>query len=965
MKKILTLCTALLFCAVPAFAKFDPSFIWTTLESPHFLIHYHQDGEALAKRAAIIAENVHERLAPRMKWEPEQKTHLVLVDAMDEANGNTTPLPYNEVVLYITQPVGGPGFGTTAYDEWLRVLITHEYTHVLHMDMVNGIPKAIQSVLGRIYFPNMFEPVWMIEGLATYEETSLTSGGRGRSPGADMVLRMATLEGSFPELPQAAVYPDTWPGGEVPYLFGESFTRYIAEKYGREALADISVTYSGRGFPFLVSSTGERVLHRSYDELWLEWKDHLRERYRKKELEVREKGMTVSTPLTKRGELNVSPVYSPDNTKIAYSVENRDGYPGIYVMNIDGSNDRKLIENVFPTSASGSALAWSADNNRLYYTKIEVQSNTNLYNDIYAFDLKEGREIRLTRGLRARDPHPSADGKKLVFVTNQMSKNRLAVMDLSLARQLPATQQDITWLGEQTENQFAVPRWSPDTTKLAVSVKQPGGFQDIWILDSAGTRLEEISHDRALDGTPAWSPDSKYIYFSSDRTGIFNLYAFECETKKAFQVTNVLGGAFTPAPSPDSRMLVFSSYSAKGYDIYTLPVYTTSWKTVEPYADPYPEITYEEKPIETRSAPYSPLPSIAPRFWFPWFGYSESSGSLYGAYTFGQDALQRHTYSFEALYGPNHERIWYALSYYYDGLYPTLHLLASDSDNMYTGLLKQGSNIGNYEERDRTIDASLILPFVKTATQHSLTFGYRHRELSSLTVVPSWLTTMHQAPAEGVFASARVGYLFNNAREYGASISPERGRTLALGYERMDKLFGSDFDIRKYTADWHEFINLPGKHQVLQARFFAGSSSGINLPQRAFQLGGDSPGDLLISTDDQVVYLRGYPVNVLRGRKAALASLEYRFPIKNLEDGWDSKPWFFRRMHGAVFAEAGDAWNLAMHGEQFKRSVGAELRFDMYLAYYVPATLRFVLVNGLDDLGQKQIYFSFWLPMGL
>jgi hypothetical protein len=62
-------------------AKFDPAFIWSTLETDHFLIHYHQDGEAIARKAAAIAEDVHERLVPRLRWEPKDKTHLVLVDA--------------------------------------------------------------------------------------------------------------------------------------------------------------------------------------------------------------------------------------------------------------------------------------------------------------------------------------------------------------------------------------------------------------------------------------------------------------------------------------------------------------------------------------------------------------------------------------------------------------------------------------------------------------------------------------------------------------------------------------------------------------------------------------------------------------------------------------------------------------------------------------------------------------------
>jgi len=99
-----------------SFAKFDPSFTWTTLETPHFFIHYHQGGEEIAGRTAQIAEDVHARLAPRIKWEPKQKTHIVLVDATDESNGMSTPLPYNQMILFLTQPVGEPGFGTTSYD---------------------------------------------------------------------------------------------------------------------------------------------------------------------------------------------------------------------------------------------------------------------------------------------------------------------------------------------------------------------------------------------------------------------------------------------------------------------------------------------------------------------------------------------------------------------------------------------------------------------------------------------------------------------------------------------------------------------------------------------------------------------------------------------------------------------------------------------------------------------------------
>jgi len=950
--------TAVLFFASVVYAKFDPSFIWTTLETPHFLIHFHQGGEDLAKRAAVIAEDVHQRMSPRMKWTPSQKTHLVLADVADEANGQTSPIPYDQIILYVTQPSGQPGFGATAYDDWLRVLITHEYTHALHMDMVNGIPKGIQTVFGRIYFPNMFEPVWMIEGLATYEETELTSGGRGRSPGAEMVLRMAALEGPFPELPQASVYPDFWPSGQVPYLFGESFTRYIAEKYGRDTLADISVAYSGRGFPFLVASTGEKVLHRSYADLWEEWKGVLKDRFRQQEQTIRAQGITSSNVLTRRGNLNISPAFAPDGKRIAYSVVNSDEFPGIFIMNVDGSNDRKIVENAFSTSASGSSLAWSPDGTRLYYTKRDVQGNTNLFNDLYAFDLTTGKELRLTEGLRARDPHPSLDGKKLVFVANRMAHNRLGVLNISLDRQQPVAQSDIVWLGPESPDQYSTPQWSHDGTKIAVCVHQANGFQDIRLLDALGNKLADISQDRALDGAPAWSSDDHYLYFSSDRSGIFNLYAYEMETKTIFQITNVLGGAFTPSPSPDNTRLAFSSYSAAGYDIHMLMLDKASWKSAEPYHDPYPVVQHEDRPVETKASPYSPLGTIYPRFWLPWLGYSQASGTLYGLFTFGQDVVQHHQYYFTALYGPQHDRIWYDLDYYYDGLYPTVRAHLTDGDNIFIGMLNRNRE---YVERDRMIDLSLVFPFVKTAKQHSLIAGYRWKNLSPLTT----LLPYDVRPATGVMSSIKAGYKFNNARDYGHSISPEQGRTFELGYERLDKNIGSDIDLRKYTVDWHEFINLPWQHHVLLARMFAGSSSGDIIPQRAYQLGGDNRGDITLSPDDQVVDLRGYPVNALRGQKAALATLEYRFPIIDLDKGWNTKPIYFRRMHGAVFYEAGNAWDHAFHGDELKRSAGAELRFDLFLAYYLPVTMRIVFANGLDEQGQKVLYLGFWAPIEL
>lgn len=949
MKKFLPL---LLLLYLPAGnAITDPSFSWMTLTSPHFLIHYHQGEEALARRTVVLAEDVHHRLVPRMKSQPRERTNIVLIDALDDANGWATVMPYNLITLYITPPLGEPGFGAHPHDDWMRMLITHEYTHIVQMDMATDVPAMLRNIFGNLYLPNMWQPVWLKEGLAVYEETELTGGGRNRSPAADMVMRMAYLEDNFPSISHAANFTEKWPAGEVPYLFGGGFTGFIAEKFGRDKLADISVKYSGRSWPFLVSSTAYRALGNDYPELWEEWKSRLARRYEVTRRKVLDQGLSASRALTPNGSnrggyRNLAPAISPDGRQIAYSVENADEHPSIHLMNIDGSNDRKLVDNI---TSSGQSIAWGGDARGFYYTRIEMVRNANLYNDIYYYDLERHREIRLTRHLRARDPAPSPDGTRLVFVTTLLGKTRLAM--LPLMQKTPVKERDINWLGEDSANQFETPRFSPDGQKIAVGVRQPDGYKDIWILDSQGNKIEELMHDRAIDGGAVWSADGGSLYFSSDRSGIFNLYAYDLAGKKISQVSNVLGGAFMPSVTPDGSEIAFANYSSLGYDIHVLENSPAAWKAIGDYRDPYPAMSYADNPVETGQSSYNPLPTLSPRLWLPYSGYSEYSGTLGGLLTFGSDAVQRHSYILSALYGPSKHRAWYDLNYLYAGLFPNVRLNVQDTDMTYANLLEQKTGFiarENYVERARVLDASLIFPLLELDQQHALTLGYRRKIIGGLSPVPPWAGYDGVTPAQGVLASGRVSYLFNDAKKYGYSISPEDGRSIELGYERLGRKIGSDFSLEKYSLDWHEYIDLPSDHHVLLLRAFAGKSSGDVLAQRAFQLGGDNPGDLTINVIEQNVFLRGYPFNQYRGQKIGLLSSEYRFPVRNLEKGFSNTPFFFKRVHGAVFAEAGNAWDAAYSSKDMKRAVGFEARMDMSFAYALPITVRLGIARALD-----------------
>jgi dipeptidyl aminopeptidase/acylaminoacyl peptidase len=191
-----------------------------------------------------------------------------------------------------------------------------------------------------------------------------------------MVLRSHAQ--GLPPISRMTVFPDTCPRATFPTSSAGPLSASLPIRTAAKKLADLSIIYSG-GASFLVESTAG-ASPENYGTLW-RWRTALRDKYEKQRHEVEAKGLTASTVLTRKGYDTHSPAYSPDGSRMAYLEANGDEYPGIYVMNADGTNDRKVAENAFPMSASGMTAAWSADGSRLYYTKAEIERNTDYYDE--------------------------------------------------------------------------------------------------------------------------------------------------------------------------------------------------------------------------------------------------------------------------------------------------------------------------------------------------------------------------------------------------------------------------------------------------------------------------------------------------------------------------------------------------------------------------------------------------------
>jgi len=71
-----------------------------------------------------------------------------------------------------------------------------------------------------------------------------------------------------------------------------------------------------------------------------------------------------------------------------------------------------------------------------------------------------------------------------------------------------------------------------------------------------------VTQDRAFERDPAWTPDGQWLLFSSDRSGVYDIYAWR--PGEIRQVTRMVLGAFEPQPSPDGKQLALVTYSARG-----------------------------------------------------------------------------------------------------------------------------------------------------------------------------------------------------------------------------------------------------------------------------------------------------------------------------------------------------------------------------------------------------------------
>lgn len=252
----------------------------------------------------------------------------------------------------------------------------------------------------------------------------------------------------------------------------------------------------------------------------------------KKEIYMMNYDGTEVKQVTHHRSLAIGPAWSPDATKIAYSLMTRhkNNIKNIDVFEFNLVNNTiKMISN---RRGINSGPAYSPDGQNLALT-LSFGENS----ELYRLNLRSGKITHLTHSFGVDvDPNWSPDGKYIAFVSTRTGLSMIHRMNAD-----GSNAQRLTFAGKYN----ATPSWSLQNNKIAFAGWLEGLF-DIFIMNPDGSNIERLTKNQGNNEDPYFSPDGNFVTFSSNRTGQKNIYVMNIDGSFVRRLTYGLGNCVSP-----------------------------------------------------------------------------------------------------------------------------------------------------------------------------------------------------------------------------------------------------------------------------------------------------------------------------------------------------------------------------------------------------------------------------------
>ncbi|WP_069130330.1 TolB-like translocation protein [Rhodohalobacter halophilus] len=997
---------------------------WFTIQSNHFLIHFQEGSEEIARVSAAIADDVYEPITELYQFKPENKISIVLRDREDYANG--AAFFFDDKIEIWIPPLDTPLRGT---HDWLENVIAHEFTHMIQLgasmkrsknipaiylqwlayedvrrpDVLYGFPRGIITHP----FSTVAIPAWFAEGAAQFQkkgwERDFWDSHR------DMILRSALLGDNHHTFHEMGVFTSKNSlERELIYNMGFAFTAHLAGQFGEDVLMQLSQK-AADGSHSNFSRVIESVLGKSGEELFNEWISLKRSGY---VAQLGQKEITRTVTVEKKGFFNFYPQWSSDGERFAYlSNRGRDSGNTSLIINDNGEimelenqsresnftqGEQYQISHGFSSNASldliSSRFSFSPDGSKIIFSKREKNRYGEFYNDLYLYDIANRKSKQLTFDKRLQDPAWSESADIIAAIQLKNGTQNLVIID-------PETASIETLTDFQDRETIFSPIWHPGREIIYFSAAK-GTSRNLYSYDLSTARMHTILEDRFVDFRDPWVDSvGKYLYFSADPNGIFNIYRLNLTNHQMEKMTEVHGGAFMPFVHEGE--LYFSGYGPDGYKIAKTELKNAhfelnpAWQSDESQLTSINERSVDEDTAEKFSIePYQETSTglaVYPVVRFD--NYTQLNG--------GNGALIR-----SGKFGSLTQNLWRDLKV---GAYFSIRDVTENLAIFAGALMGPGSRLAdsfsgyfspariNHLDRDLFLIADYRgLPFIKRSWSPTLSIelynmkrnvknGLEIEEFACTSCLPQsrFIDTRYSIWEANLFLRSKInrwnllelgvsyspytvssdGFFSEEYREfipgstseyfkgttlsatwYTEAIKPTRHSDIApegvkasLGYKYQPGRLLDRFEVEDGTLS--PAYNQTQNHslELISALGFPlmGQSTGL-ITSRAFAYLNSPEDYFYLDYNGGLSGLRSYPFFAVGGQRTAFLRTSFITPLIQ-EIYTQIGPYTLDKLYAHLYAETGNGWGGPLDiGNQLKSGIGAELRFAFNNAYLFP-----------------------------
>jgi Tol biopolymer transport system component len=239
------------------------------------------------------------------------------------------------------------------------------------------------------------------------------------------------------------------------------------------------------------------------------------------------------------------PTWSPDGTQIVFASDRNGG--GIYLMHADGTNVRLLLAKPLMTDffLSFGGPVWSPDGTRI---AVGFYAHTQFQGAIYIVPVASPSTVKVIYQSQAiLDSFAwSPDSTRIAFADNFFEDSLGGNMYV-----IGANGTGLKTLHQTIDNEapYYDLAWSPDGAQILYTSGADADvdLRDIYVINADGSAARPLTSNAGYNFGATWSPDGRYIAFSSTRMGASRLFVMHADGSGQLPLIGSIAGDSTPA----------------------------------------------------------------------------------------------------------------------------------------------------------------------------------------------------------------------------------------------------------------------------------------------------------------------------------------------------------------------------------------------------------------------------------